>query len=159
MLSQTVEYSLRAVLLLASRHNQALTVKEIAEQTKVPAPYLSKTMKGLVRAGIVQSRRGLGGGFKLVTNPDQITIWDIVQAIDPIKRIRSCPLGIEGHDALCPLHRRIDEAIESIEKAFRSSSLADLLQEWPEVSPLCVPSPIVQITLAQKSAGEDKRSE
>jgi Rrf2 family nitric oxide-sensitive transcriptional repressor len=150
MISQTVEYSLRAVLVLASQYDKAMTVREMAEVARIPAPYLSKIMKGLVRAEIVQSRRGLGGGFKLARNPKDITIWDVTQAIDPLERIRTCPLGIEGHAVLCPLHRRIDRAIEQIETAFRASTLDEILNESSDSKPLCEENPVLQIaTLKQ----------
>jgi Rrf2 family nitric oxide-sensitive transcriptional repressor len=150
MISQTVEYSLRAVLVLASQYDKAMTVREMAELAKIPAPYLSKIMKGLVRAEIVQSRRGLGGGFKLARSPKEITIWDVTQAIDPLERIRTCPLGIEGHAVLCPLHRRIDRAIEQIETAFRASTLDEILNESSDSKPLCEENPVLQIaTLKQ----------
>jgi Rrf2 family nitric oxide-sensitive transcriptional repressor len=150
MISQTVEYSLRAVLVLASQYDKAMTVREMAEVARIPAPYLSKIMKGLVRSEIVQSRRGLGGGFKLARNPKDITIWDVTQAIDPLERIRACPLGIEGHAVLCPLHRRIDQAIEQIETAFRASTLDEILNESSDSKPLCEENPVLQIaTLKQ----------
>jgi Rrf2 family protein len=156
MISQTVEYSLRAVLVLASKYDQAMTVREMAELARLPAPYLSKIMKGLVRAGIVQSRRGLGGGFNLARNPKEITIWDVTQAIDPLERIRTCPLGIEGHTMLCPLHRRIDQAIEQIETAFRSSTLDEILNESDEFKPLCDDQPVMRIAPIKKGKPKKK---
>ena len=151
MISQTVEYSLRAVIVLANQYDESMTVREMAELAKLPAPYLSKIMKSLVRAGIVQSRRGLGGGFKLARSPEEITIWDVTQAIDPLERIHQCPVGIEGHATLCPLHHRIDQAIEQIEIAFRASTLAEILSESGDSKPLCEDPPVTQITSPEKN--------
>jgi acyl-CoA dehydrogenase len=64
LLSQTVEYALRAAVCLAGR-DEGQTTPEIAETTKVPPSYLSKVLQGLARAGIVEGKRGVGGGFKL----------------------------------------------------------------------------------------------
>lgn len=155
MISQTVEYSLRAVIVLANQYDESMTVREMAKIAKLPAPYLSKIMKGLVRAGIVQSRRGLGGGFKLARTPEEITIWDVTQAIDPLERIHKCPVGIEGHAKLCPLHQRIDQAIEQIEVAFRSSTLAEILSESGDSKPLCEEKPVVQIEPPMESKSEE----
>lgn len=58
---------------------------------------------------------------------------DIVNAIEPIKRITSCPLGNPAHVELCPLHRRLDDALASIERDFRLTSLA-AIQESNEVA-------------------------
>mgnify|MGYP003524606466 CR=1 FL=1 len=63
MISQTVECSLRAMVLLAHAGVEPKTVHEIAATAHIPAPYLSKLMQGLVRAGLVHSRRGVGGGL------------------------------------------------------------------------------------------------
>ncbi|HHK42961.1 MAG TPA: Rrf2 family transcriptional regulator [Planctomycetaceae bacterium] len=137
MITQTVEYALRAMVTLAFRPQKAMTVQEIANVTRAPAPYLSKLMQGLVRARLVRSRRGQGGGFTLAGNPEEITIWDIVQAVDPIERIEHCPLEIKGHSSLCALHRRMDDAIASVEAAFRKSTLAEMIAESPPAGPLC----------------------
>ncbi|MHB1426594.1 MAG: RrF2 family transcriptional regulator [Gemmataceae bacterium] len=141
MFSQTAEYALRAVVYLASQEGAARTTQEIAEATKVKIAYLSKVMQSLGRKGLVQSQRGVHGGFTLVVPPDELTVLDIIMAVDPIKRIKSCPLGIKGHMNLCPLHRRLDQAMKLVEDALRQSTLAELLVE-PERArgvpiPLC----------------------
>lgn len=129
MFTQTAEYALRAVVYLASREQAARTVQEIAEVTRVPAGYLSKVMQSLGRAGLVQSQRGLHGGFTLTQAPGEMTVFDVVQAVDPIRRIRGCPLGLKGHVNLCPLHRRLDNAIALVEQALKQSTIAELLTE------------------------------
>jgi Rrf2 family nitric oxide-sensitive transcriptional repressor len=144
MISQTVEYALRAVVALAYRHDAPMTGQEIAEMTRVPAPYLLKLMQQLVRARLVYSQRGRGGGFTLTRSPSEITIWDIVQAVDALERIRACPLGIQGHGTLCALHQRLDQAIEQVETAFRKSTLAELLAESNDSSPLCEEVQVLQ---------------
>ena len=129
MLSQSVEYALRAVVFLA-RDGEPHTAAQVAEATQVPAPYLSKVLQGLARAGIVRSQRGIGGGMTLVPEPDKLTIFDVVSAVDPLQRIESCPLGLREHGVrLCALHRRLDNAMSSVEDAFRNSTLADVLAD------------------------------
>lgn len=129
MFSQTAEYALRAVLYLASQQGAARTTQEIAKATKVKIAYLSKVMQGLGRQGLVQSQRGLHGGFTLARPADELTVLDVITAVDPIARIKSCPLGIEGHINLCPLHRRLDQAMKLVEDALSQSTLAELLAE------------------------------
>lgn len=138
MLSQTVEYALRAVTFMATAPREAHTVDRIAEATHVPVAYLAKVMQLLVRQGIVGSRRGVGGGFALVKQPDKIRILEVVQAVDPLQRIETCPLGIAAHGKrLCPLHRRLDNALAEMERAFSSSTLAEILAEPSRSVPLC----------------------
>ncbi len=138
MLSQTVEYALRAAVYLADHAPAARTTEQIAAATLVPQAYLSKVLQSLARGGIVTSQRGLHGGFLLSRKPEQVTILEVVAAVDPIRRIRECPLGFAAHGVnLCPLHRRLDDALASVEKAFRDSTLAEVLAEPTRSVPLC----------------------
>lgn len=138
MLSQTVEYALRAATFMASAPDEAHTVERIAEATKVPVAYLAKVLQQLVRGGIAASRRGVGGGFTLVKPPARLRILEIVQAVDPIQRITTCPLGLAAHGRrLCPLHRRLDDALAAMEAAFAATTLAEVLAEPSRSRPLC----------------------
>lgn len=128
MISQTAEYALRAVVYLAMNPGNAFTTQQIAHTTKVPSAYLSKVLKSLVRAGVVQSQRGLGGGFVLTKPPEQITILEVLNAVDPIQRIRTCPLGLNAHgNVLCALHKRLDDATAIIEQTFADTTIAEIL--------------------------------
>lgn len=129
MFSQTAEYALRATVYLASQQGMPRTTQEIAKATQVKIAYLSKVMQSLGRQGLVQSQRGLHGGFTLARPADELTILDIIAAVDPISRIKSCPLGLKDHINLCPLHRRLDLAMKLVEDALRESTLAELLAE------------------------------
>ncbi len=138
MFSQTVEYALRAVVHLASRGPEAQTTDQIALSTRVPRAYLSKVIQGLARGGIVESHRGLGGGVTLAVAPEELTILQVVNAVEPIERIRTCPLGLAAHGVhLCPLHRRLDNALAMVEEAFGSTTLAEILAEPTKSVPLC----------------------
>ncbi|REJ76520.1 MAG: Rrf2 family transcriptional regulator [Planctomycetota bacterium] len=138
MISQSVEYALRAIVTLAQQEGEPCTAKVIAQITRVPEAYLAKLMQGLARAGLVNSQRGLHGGFTLNRDPHDLTIWNIVEIVDPIRRIHECPLGIESHGTtLCPLHRRLDEAIQGVETTFRETTVSELLAPAGSVAPLC----------------------
>ena len=138
MFSQTVEYALRAMIHLAARSPNSSTTDEIARVTRVPKPYLSKVIQGLSRAGLVVSRRGIRGGICLVKLPEDLTLLEVVEAVEPIGRISTCPLGLEAHGTnLCPLHRRLDNALAQVEEAFRKTTLAEILAEPTRSVPLC----------------------
>jgi len=114
MLSQTVEYSLRSVVWLASRGDEPQTTQQIAAGTLAPVGYL------------------------LARPPKDISVLDVVNMVDPIRRIWKCPLGIAAHGSyLCPLHTRLDAAIAMAESAFRESSIVDMLAEPSRSKPLC----------------------
>ena len=138
MFSQTVEYALRATVHLADQAPEARTTEQIARATQVPAPYLAKVLQGLKRAGIVRSQRGIGGGITLAKRPEELTILAVVNAVEPIRRIHTCPLGLASHgEHLCPLHRRLDNALASVEEAFCSTTLAEVLADPNPSIPLC----------------------
>jgi Rrf2 family protein len=138
VISQTAEYALRAAAALAGQPDQPMVTSRLAELTRVPAGYLAKVMQSLGRAGLVNSARGVGGGFTLARPATEISIYDIVQAVDPLQRIRTCPLGLANHGVrLCPLHKRLDDAMKQVEDAFRASSLAEVLAEPTASKPLC----------------------
>jgi len=89
MFSTTTEYALRSMVLLAMRRGAPLTAQQIASETKVPIDYLFKVLQSLGRAGLVQAQRGKNGGFSLANDPADISIYDVVQAVDPINTLRA----------------------------------------------------------------------
>ncbi|TVQ30210.1 MAG: Rrf2 family transcriptional regulator [Phycisphaeraceae bacterium] len=127
MISQTTEYALRAIVDLSFHAGASRTTQQIAEATQVPAGYLSKVLKELSRQGVVRAQRGLHGGFTLEIDPEELTLYDVIAAVDPPKRIHECPLKLEAHrHNLCPLHQRLDDALAMIEKVFRETTIAEV---------------------------------
>ena len=156
MFSTTTEYALRSMVLLAMRRGAPQTAQQIATETKVPIDYLFKVLQSLSRAGLVQAQRGKNGGFSLLNDPADISIYDVVQAVDPIKRIAKCPLGIKEHGVrLCSLHRKLDDAMRHIEEAFSSTKLADLIDDSSPIRPLCAGDVIAPIKVKLLSTGRD----
>jgi Rrf2 family protein len=139
MFSQKVEYALRAVVCLASNPGTPRTVEQVAQATRVASQtYLAKVVQELVHAGILRSQRGVHGGISLAKPPAELTILEVVNAVDPIVRINHCPLGLAAHGVnLCPLHKRVDQALALVEEAFRSTTLAEILAEPTTSVPLC----------------------
>lgn len=128
MISQTTEYALRAMALMATQPENAWTKQELAAKTKVSGDYLSKVLQSLTKAGLARSTRGASGGYSLAFRPSRITILQIVQAVDPIQRITRCPLNLKAHaKKLCALHCKIDTAIAQTEKTFANATLASVL--------------------------------
>jgi Rrf2 family protein len=129
---------LRAVVHLAHEAPAARTVEQIAAATRVPPAYLAKVVQGLVRAGVLHSQRGVGGGVSLGRPAGRLTLLEVVNAVDPIRRIKECPLGLASHGVrLCPLHKRLDGALALVEDAFRQTTLAEVLAEPSASAPLC----------------------
>jgi Rrf2 family protein len=138
MISQSAEYALRAIVCLAEDPDCRMSTIRIAEATKVPPGYLSKVLQSLGRRGLVASVPGRIGGFRLSRSPDSITVLDVVNAVDPVQRIATCPLGLREHGtSLCPLHRRLDEAAENVERAFAATTIAELVRAPGSAHALC----------------------
>jgi Rrf2 family nitric oxide-sensitive transcriptional repressor len=138
MFSQTSEYALRLIVYLASLGGKPATIPQIAHATRAPEGYLAKVLRSLALAELVRSQRGPQGGSVLARPAKQITVYDVIQAVDPIHRITTCPLGIKGHGInLCPLHRRLDQAIAMVEDAFKNSTIAELVTSPAGTQPLC----------------------
>ena len=137
MFSQTFEYALRASVALAFRYDKPMTVQQISEIARIPRPYLSKVMRNLARADMVRSRRGLGGGFVLARPPDETTIWDVINAVDSLRRIQTCPLDAADQDPACPLQRRFDRARTMLEELFRDTTFGNVIDDIRDRSRLC----------------------
>ena len=138
MFSQTVEYALRAVVYLAQRHDEGpVDSGQIAKATQVPSSYLAKILQDLARTEILTSKRGVGGGFRLSRPPDDLSVLDVVTAIEPIQRITGCPLSLPAHcQQLCPMHARLDEACAQVEATLRRSPISEMMFDPSRPTPL-----------------------
>lgn len=165
MISQTSEYALRASVFLAARPlEQPASALEIAGATQVPVGYLQKVLRVMARRGLLTAHRGTGGGFALAKPASSISVLDVLQAADaPVQRIERCPLGIDGHTKLCPLHRMLDDQMARTEQVFASTSLADLLAGTENIRPFCdadcqLPNTIPVRIAASKPVKRDSNS-
>jgi Rrf2 family nitric oxide-sensitive transcriptional repressor len=137
MLPKTAEYALRAAFWLAREPGRAESADALAERTKVPRRYLNRVLQDLVRAKLVKSQSGPGGGYSLAVEPQSVSILDVVNATAPLERIRHCPLGLPSHTRLCPLHKELDDVYAATEEALRRVTLDQLLRSTSPIVPLC----------------------
>ena len=136
MISITAEYALRAVVVLA-KSPVAMKTKDVAEVSQVPREYLAKIVQLLARGNILESKKGRGGGICLAKGVGEISLFDVIQVVDPIRHYEQCPFRLSEHSGgLCPLHRRLESLIVDLEKEFKTTTLEQLIQD-KEGSPLC----------------------
>ena len=141
-LSQTAEYALRAAIWLGQHPADPQTTLQIAAGCQMPASYLAKVLRPLSRAGIVTAQRGVGGGFVLARSAAALSLLDVVNAVEPVQRIHTCPLKISSHGTnLCALHRALDDMMALIENCLAEQRLGDLLRTPSKVQPLCTSLP------------------
>jgi Rrf2 family protein len=85
-------------------------------------------LQSLAIARLVVAQRGPSGGFSLARAPETISVYEVLQAVDPLKRILTCPLNLDTHrEGLCRVHAHMDRALALVEQAFREATIADLL--------------------------------
>lgn len=138
LLSDAAEYALRAVVWLARNGDGPRTAEQIAEGTRSTPGYLARVLQTLGRAGVVRAKRGVAGGFVLARDPRDLTILEIINLVDPLERIESCPLGLAEHaDGLCALHAHIDLAMSELQVAFGSMTIGQLVDGKRGTTPLC----------------------
>src|SRR5688572_33179591 len=82
MFSQTAEYALRAIVVLAYDPAKPYTAQDIAAQSMVPQDYLMKVLQALAKEGFVTAQRGRGGGFVLRRQPSEISVLDVINAVE-----------------------------------------------------------------------------
>jgi len=128
-LSTRARYGLRAVVELAGRHGQGTTnMQEIADQQQISRKYLDTLFGSLKVAGLVVSRRGLGGGWELTRPPDQIQLADVFQALEGSLSLVPC---VEFPDScprsqVCVARELYVELMESFTRVLGRYTLADV---------------------------------
>ncbi len=128
------DYACRALLSLALHTDGSgpTSVKEIAERTGLPQPYLEQILLALKGAGLVRSKRGIGGGYVLRRRPEEITLAQIVSAVDgPITAGdfgRPHEDGACAHEGQCVLLAIWDEVGIHMRDHLTSYTLADMVK-------------------------------
>jgi Rrf2 family protein len=131
MFSQTSEYAIRALSILARySREQFVLVGTLATTADLPHHYLSKILQNLVRMQVLESRKGSKGGFRLARDPDQITLYEIVNAIENLGQTRRCLLGQAecSDERACPLHDFWVKQTTSYLDTLQRTSLGDLVR-------------------------------
>ncbi len=140
--SQTAEYALRAVIQLAQRPQAAQTTQQLADATMVPQSYLPKVLQPLTRTGMVSAQRGSNGGYRLNRDPRALSVLEVVNCVDPVRRIKQCPvMQKEAGSKLCGLHQLLDDELADTERRYKTTTIYELLHSASEVPPLCVAQP------------------
>lgn len=141
------DYAARALLSLAlhGENEGPTTVRQIAERTGLPQPYLEQILLALKGAGIVRSKRGVGGGYILARQPDDITLAQIIRAVDgPItlgdfgEPHTAGACDHEGQCVLLAVWQNVGTAMRSMLEGFTLSDVAEMANgaaEWPVQAP------------------------
>ncbi|MFC1619618.1 RrF2 family transcriptional regulator [Candidatus Neomarinimicrobiota bacterium] len=130
--SKATEYALQAMIYLAEHEGDGLSmVATIAKQYQIPQQYLAKIIQTLAKQRLVDSQRGRGGGLKLGKPAKDITLLQIVHAIDgPPPEQEQCVIGLDvcTDEAECPLHNDWSHIKSLIRDTLEHQNLADLAE-------------------------------
>ena len=138
------DYASRALLSLALHLDESgpTSVRDIAERTALPQPYLEQILLALKGAGLVRSKRGVGGGYVLARDPGTITLGDIVSAVDGPITLGDFGLphqdGACDHEGQCVLLAIWGTVGEQMRKHLDALTLADIAdmargqRAWPD---------------------------
>jgi Rrf2 family protein len=133
ILSQPSKYGLRAVLYLAKHDPDLVQSKEISENLGIPLQYLSKILHNLSKHGLLESSKGRGGGFKLASPIDEITLLDIVHIFEGSSFGSGCVLGLAecSDENACPLHNEWSKIKNQILEMLIEENISQLIEDSP----------------------------
>ena len=136
-LSLRGEYALRSLLVLGLNYDQPLVrIQAISEQQNIPKRFLEQILNDLRSAGVVQSKRGVGGGYRLARRPEEITLAVVIRHIEGALAPVSCVSETYYEKCSCPDESRcairsvMKEVREAVVKIVERVTVAELCERW-----------------------------
>ena len=129
LIKRNTGYGLRAVLHMAAhREQEAFTADELAGAADTSTDFMHKIMRALKDAGIVSARRGPTGGFSFEQQPEQISVLDVVRAIQGPFEVNRCVVGLDvcPRSGTCPLRPTWLRVQEELEAGLGSQTIAQI---------------------------------
>jgi FeS assembly SUF system regulator len=145
--SKLTDYATEVMTVLAAAPARVHSAQELAERVRLEAPTVSKLLKQLAQAGLIESFRGVNGGYRLARDPAQISIADIVTAMEgPIGMTEcSAQAGLCDHETHCGVRVNWQRINEAIAGALAGVSLADMLKTPPRRRMAMIPLRVASV--------------
>lgn len=136
MISNSSKYGIRALTYLASlpKSTKKTGIKQISKDLDLPLPFLAKILQVLAKKKLLSSTKGPHGGFSLLKDPKEITLLDVVLAIDTDEFLTNCVMQnrackcLDEERALCPVHEDYHKVRTALIKFFSSKTIANLVK-------------------------------
>ena len=132
MFSKACEYAIRAMIYIVTKTSDGsrVGIKDIANKTDTPEPFVAKVLQILSRKQIVASIKGPNGGFFIEPKSKHIPLIDIVKAIDGDALFLSCGLGIKNcsEKKPCPIHYEFKAIRDQITEMLKTNTIQDLAE-------------------------------
>ena len=128
-LSRMADYAVVLMTYIATEDARTRNAAEVACETRLPSPTVSRILKNLARAGLLQSTRGIKGGYMLASPATDITVVDIIAAVDGPIAMTDCVEDGAGEcdiETFCPLRSHWQVINAAVRGALQQVTLADL---------------------------------
>lgn len=144
-LNRITDYAVVVLSMMARAPHKLATAPQLAQDTAVPLPTAAKVLNELAHGGILLSQRGAAGGYSLARAPEQISVLEIIRALEGPVSLTACVEGSEVNcdvEALCPMRGNWDRVNTAIRAALASLTLKDMAMPSPrfDVPRTAVPS-------------------
>lgn len=137
---RSAQVAMEVVLLLASEEEgTSRRVRDLAAELGVPATYVAKIVQALTRVGLLRALRGPRGGVQLARSPDEMHLWDVLSAVEPVGEFERCFLRLDGCDDLhpCPVHDDWAPIRTQILAMLQKRSMREIASEAQRSGALC----------------------
>lgn len=152
-ITSATDYAIRAMIHLACVPEGTQTLREhIASVEKIPSSFMAKILRSLVRAQLLQSSRGVNGGFSLARPTDEITLLQIVEAVEGPLQLTACSTEDDScmRTTVCPAASVWGDVQEQVESILQSATLERLVST-PRRNGRVVSAPILKVVSAGES--------
>jgi len=124
-ISEAASIGLHAMIILAQKNKELVSVKDIASQLEISGNHLSKVMQRLVKAELVLSIKGNKGGFRLAKSPEEIDFLQVYEAIDGRYKPSTCLLNKTSCMHTCIMGELTFSVNKQVEEFFKKTRLSD----------------------------------
>ena len=131
LITREIDYAVRALIYLAANRNETVTVPELVDELGITRPFLRKIMQLLAKAGVIESYKGNKGGFRLIKEPGDIYLIDLIEIFQGKFSLNECLLnkGICPNKGNCILKDRVDDIEEKVKKELKFIDLKSLIKK------------------------------
>src|SRR5438132_1139970 len=131
-ISKLTDYGLLATVYLARKHGEVVSAREVAEFYHLPVPMITKVLKALHQGGVIESRRGVAGGYSFGSDPEVVTLGQLLDLLEGPWDLVECETTDDRGHAVCsirtacPSRRFMFGINRAIKSAFEQVTLGDL---------------------------------
>ena len=136
-ITKTTDYGIVLMTQMASRPGDRFSAPDLAEDAQLPLPMVSKILKTLTREGLLESHRGVNGGYALARGPRDIAVSEIIAALEGPIAITECVDDSPGEcsqEAVCPVRSNWQLINRAIRRALDDIRLSDMARPLPHAT-------------------------